>query len=339
MVAAMPIRRDERDLGVRAARDVPRRGGFEPAYLTLHRSGELAERVRMADRHLEDCDLCARDCHVDRTRTLRGAVCRTGELAVVHSWGPHHGEEDCLRGWRGSGTVFFAWCNMRCVFCQNWEISWKGQGETTTAEDLAGIMLKLQAAGCHNINLVSPSHVVAQIVAAVAIAAQRGLRLPLVFNTGGYDSLEALRLLDGIVDIYMPDTKYGDAHLAKRYSHTPDYVRANRTAVREMHRQVGDLRLAADGLAERGLLVRHLVLPNGIAGTDEVMRFLAEEISPRTYVNIMDQYRPAYRAGETPELNRPVTRAEHEEALAAARRHDLRRMDRRSAKRWVMGWR
>jgi len=312
--------------------------GFEPSYLKLHSSGELAKRARIADRHLEDCDLCARYCHVNRKQTLDGVVCRTGELAVVNSAGPHHGEEDCLRGWRGSGTIFFSWCNMRCVFCQNWEISWKGHGEETTAARLADIMLSLQAMGCHNVNLVSPSHVVAQILAALEIAAGKGLRLPLVYNSGGYDSPEALALLDGVIDVYMPDMKYGDAALAKKYSHTPDYVRVNQAAVREMHRQVGDLALTADGIAQRGLLVRHLVLPGGIAGTEGVVRFLAEEISRNTWVNIMDQYRPSYRAAEYPELNRMITAEEFVEALDFARKYGLKRLDRRCSESWVVRW-
>lgn len=336
----MPLRRERFYFGLKIRRTVHRtaKGDPEPAYLALHRSGELAERARIADAHLEDCDLCARYCHVNRKETLHGVVCRTGELAVVNSAGPHHGEEDCLRGWRGSGTIFFSWCNLRCVYCQNWEISWKGQGEERTAEELAEIMLELQAMGCHNINLVSPSHVVAQILAALVIAADQGLRLPLVYNTGGFDSLEALKLLDGVVDIYMPDMKYGDPDLAKKYSHVPDYVRVNQAAVREMHRQVGDLRLASDGIAERGLLVRHLVLPNGIAGTEQVMQFLAREISRDTYVNIMDQYRPTYRASEYPELNRMITAEEYRAALEAARRAGLRRLDRRCTDRWVVRW-
>ena len=331
----MPIRKESIFFSVKAVA-ARRRSGSEPAYLALHRSGELATRVRAADRHLEDCDLCARYCRVNRKATLRGVVCCTGELAKVHSWAPHHGEEDCLRGWRGSGTIFFAWCTMRCVFCQNWDISWKGQGEETTAANLARIMLSLQDSGCHNINLVSPSHVVAQIIEAVAIAAGQGLRLPLVYNSGGYDSLEALELLDGVIDIYMPDMKYGDAEMAKKYSHTPDYVRVNQAAVREMHRQVGDLKPDADGLARRGLLVRHLVLPNGIAGTPAVMRFLADEISRDTCINIMDQYRPGYRASEYPELDRPLTAVEYQEALAFAGEAGLHRIDRRCTDSWLV---
>jgi putative pyruvate formate lyase activating enzyme len=318
--AAMPV------TGVISA-DAQQRANFEPAYLRLLRSGELANRVRCSRQHLEKCDLCARYCRVDRRQSIRGAVCRTGERAVVYSAGPHHGEEDCLRGWRGSGTIFFSWCNLRCIYCQNWEISWQGEGREVGDEELAGMMLQLQALGCHNINVVTPSHVVAQILSAVSIAAERGLRLPLVYNTGGYDSPEALALLDGIVDIYMPDMKYGDDELAHKYSHVRDYVDVNQAAVREMHRQVGDLVINAAGLAERGLLVRHLVLPNGISGTEKVLRFLADDISTNTYLNLMGQYRPCYRASEHPGLARPMTRAEFSEALAIARRYGLDRLD------------
>jgi putative pyruvate formate lyase activating enzyme len=286
-----------------------------PAYLELAESGELAARVTRAWQQLEDCDLCARYCRVDRLKTIKGAVCRTGERAVAHSRGPHHGEEDVLRGRYGSGTIFFSWCNLRCVFCQN-----------TEPGELAQMMLELQAQGCHNINFVSPSHVVAQIIAAVEIAAREGLRLPLVYNTGGYDSLEALELLDGIVDIYMPDMKYGDVDKAHRYSHVRNYVEANRAAVREMHRQVGDLVLDDDGVARRGLLVRHLVLPENMAGTDTILEFVAREISTETYLNIMDQYRPCYRADENPPLDRPVSIAEYSEALAWAEAAGLRRL-------------
>jgi putative pyruvate formate lyase activating enzyme len=305
------------------------RADFEPAYLRLLASGELAQRVDQAWRHLEDCDLCARDCRVNRRVTTDGAVCRSGERAVVASYGAHHGEEDCLRGARGSGTIFFSWCNLRCVYCQNWDLSQKGAGREVEPAEIAEMMLELQREGCHNINFVSPSHVVAQIIAAVHDAARRGLHLPIVYNTGGYDSLQALALLDGIVDIYMPDMKYGDAELARKYSKVRNYVEANRAAVREMHRQVGDLVLDERGVAQRGLLVRHLVLPGGIAGTGAVLAFLANEISRNSYVNLMDQYRPCYRADEYPEIARPVTRTEYREALAAAERVGLTRLDQR----------
>jgi putative pyruvate formate lyase activating enzyme len=309
---------------------------FTPAYLRLLESGELARRVEEGWRHLADCDLCARYCFVDRLKSKEGAVCRTGERAVVASYGAHHGEEDPLRGTRGSGTIFFSFCNLRCVFCQNWDISQKGVGREVEPAEIADMMLDLQRQGCHNINLVSPSHVVAQVLAAVHEAAKRGLRLPLVYNTGGYDSPEALALLDGIVDIYMPDMKYGDPALARRYSKVRNYDKANQRAVREMHRQVGDLVVDEDGVARRGLLVRHLVLPGGIAGTDKVLEFLAEEISRDTYLNLMDQYRPCYRADEYPELDRPITRAEYAEALELAERFGLRRLDGRAPRRRVL---
>jgi len=305
---------------------------FVPAYVPLAASGELARRVEAAHRHLECCDLCARYCRVNRRQTIEGAVCRTGERAVVASYGAHHGEEDPLRGWRGSGTIFFSWCNLRCVFCQNWDLSQKGIGREAEPAAIADMMLDLQAQGCHNINFVSPSHVVAQIIAAVHQAARRGLRLPLVYNTGGYDSPEALALLDGVIDIYMPDLKYGDPALARKYSKARDYVAVNQAAVREMHRQVGDLVLDGDGIAQRGLLVRHLVLPGGVAGTDQVLAFLAREISRDTYLNLMDQYRPCYRADEHPELDRPITGAEYRAARDAAARFGLKRLDRRIAR-------
>jgi putative pyruvate formate lyase activating enzyme len=319
------------------ARKIPDRdgaAGWLPAYVKLLEAGGLHDRARRAEQRLTDCDLCARCCHVDRRTRVRGAACRTGAHAVVHTFGPHHGEEDCLSGRAGSGTIFFSGCNLRCVFCQNWEIAWTGDGDSVTASRLAAIMLELQAMGCHNVNLVSPSHVVAPILSAIAIAAGRGLRLPLVYNTGGYDSLQALALLDGVVDIYMPDMKYGDAALAQKYSHVRDYVRHNQAAVREMHRQVGDLVVSDDGIARRGLLVRHLVLPNALAGTEAVLAFLAAEISSDTTVNLMDQYRPCHHAGEFPELNRRPTARECEEARELARRYGIWRVDPRPAHRW-----
>ncbi len=302
---------------------------FEPAYLALLKSGELPARVEAAYRRLTDCDLCARYCHVNRRKTIQGAVCRTGERAVVHSFGPHHGEEDPLRGSNGSGTIFFSWCNLRCVFCQNWQISQQGIGGEVEPPAIADMMLALQSQGCHNINLVSPSHVVAQIIAAVHIAAQRGLRLPLVYNTNGYDSPEALALLEGIIDVYMPDMKYGDSAIARKYSRVRDYVEVNQAAVKAMHRQVGDLVLDEHGIARRGLLVRHLVLPEQLAGTDRVLAFIAREISPDTYLNLMDQYSPCYRADDNPPLDRPLTEAEYRDALALAETYGLRRLDQR----------
>ncbi len=295
-----------------------------PRYLALAENGALAARAAAAAARLGDCNLCARACRVDRLAPgLRGVVCRTGAEAVVASAEPHHGEEDCLRGWAGSGTIFFSWCNLRCIYCQNHDISWAGDGRPLGAAALAELMLGLQARGCHNINLVSPSHVVAQILAALVIAAGHGLTLPLVYNTGGYDSPAALALLDGVVDIYMPDIKYADDETAHRYSHVRDYVSVNRAAVREMHRQVGDLEVDDRGIARRGLLVRHLVLPGGLAGTSEVARFLAEEVSPDTRINVMAQYRPCYKATGDPALARRPTVDEFAAAVAACRARGL----------------
>jgi putative pyruvate formate lyase activating enzyme len=296
----------------------------KPGYLKLAESGELSRRVVAASARMTACDLCARYCGVNRLETLKGAVCRTGEFAVVHGCGPHFGEENPLRGTRGSGTIFFSWCNLRCVYCQNWDISQKGLGREADPEQIADMMLYLQAQGCHNVNFVSPSHVVAQIIAAVEIAAGKGLRIPLVYNTGGYDSRQALELLDGVVDIYMPDMKYGDSQSAHCFSHARDYVAVNRSAVIEMHRQVGDLDIDEHGIAQRGLLVRHLVLPDNASGTDVVLDFLATEVSPDTYVNVMDQYRPCYRADEHPPLDRRLKTSEYAAALAQAKRLDLR---------------
>lgn len=315
----MPVLNQRTSHGLRAGGDT-----FEPGYRRLLRSGELEVRVRRAVEGLADCGLCARQCHVDRRQGARGAACRTGRKAVVHSFGPHHGEEECLRGENGSGTIFFSHCNMRCVYCQNWDISSRGFGVERTAEDLADIMMGLQAHGCHNINLVSPSHVVAQILEAVLLAAKRGLHLPLVYNTGGYDSLESLALLDGVVDIYMPDIKYGDDVTARRYSKVRGYVAANHAAVKEMHRQVGDLKLGEAGLAQRGLLIRHLVLPYGLAGTREVAEFVAGEVSKDSVINLMGQYRPCHRAGKCESLNRRVASDEVSWARRDAHQAGLR---------------
>lgn len=301
---------------------------FTPAYLHLLATGELQRRVETAYARLAACDICPRRCAVNRPGGELGD-CRTGELARVSSYGPLYGEEAVLRGWRGSGTIFFTRCNLHCLFCQNYDISQSDDGDLLEPAELAEIMLRLQALGCHNINLVSPSHVVTQILAAVWIAAQAGLRLPLVYNTGGYDALETLALLDGVIDIYMPDMKYANPAAARRYSRARDYSQVNQAAVREMHRQVGDLQVDRQGLALRDLLVRHLVLPNDLAGSREIARFLAQEISPHTYLNVMRQYRPAYQAGAYPELNRPITRDEYQAAVQAALEAGLQRLDRR----------
>jgi len=298
-----------------------------PGYLRLLRSGGLEERVRTANQHLERCDLCARYCRVNRLKTTEGAMCRTGELAVMCNYGPHHGEEQPISGWAGSGALFFGRCNLRCVFCEQWKMSQMRTGKNASAAEIASMMLALQERGCHNINLISPSHVVAQIISAVFVAAQKGLRLPLVYNTGGYDSLEALRLLDGIVDIYLPDMKYGDSEASLRFSGVGDYTEVNQAAVLEMHRQVGDLVMDAHGLAVHGLLVRHLVLPGNVAGSNEVLDFIAKQISPLTYVNLMDQYYPWYRADDFTPLDRPLRQGEYSRVLEMAEQQGLRRLD------------
>jgi putative pyruvate formate lyase activating enzyme len=249
----------------------------------------------------------------------------------MSSYGPHLGEEDPLRGWRGSGTIFFSRCNLKCQYCQNADISQRDSGRLVEPEELAAAMLELQEHGCHNINFVSPSHVVPQILAGVLIAAKAGLRLPLVYNTGGYDALETLALLDGVIDIYMPDMKYASAVRGRVYSKVRDYPKVNQAAVKEMHRQVGDLQVDERGVAQRGLLVRHLVLPNGLAGTDKIVEFLAEEISKDTYLNLMDQYRPAYNAGQYDKLKRGLRPGEFQEAVRLADEAGLRRLDERRA--------
>jgi putative pyruvate formate lyase activating enzyme len=299
---------------------------YEPTYRRLLESGDLERKAGLAEKRLRCCDLCARFCRVDRIASIEGAVCRTGERAIVHSYGPHHGEEAPLRGWGGSGTIFFSWCNLRCIFCQNWNISHLGTGSEVTNAELARIMIELQDQGCHNINFVSPSHVVAQIIGATYLAARQGLRIPIVYNTGGYDSMQSLELLEGVVDIYMPDMKFGTEEAAGAYSHTKDYVEGNRAAIREMHRQVGDLEFDERGIGVRGLLVRHLVLPGGLGGTEQILEFIAGEISQATYLNLMAQYRPCYRANECPPLDSPLLLKEYEAARDLCDRYGLWRL-------------
>lgn len=302
---------------------------FEPAYRRLGLAA-LRERAAEALEMLGDCCVCPRHCRVNRLED-RWAVCKTGRRAIVSSYFPHFGEEDCLRGWRGSGTIFFSMCNLKCVFCQNFEISHLGEGRPVPPEALAAMMLALQDAGCHNINLVTPEHVVPQVLEALPLAVEAGLRLPLVYNTSAFDSLHSLRLLDGVVDIYMPDFKVWDREVARRYLLAPSYPEVARAAIGEMHRQVGDLVFDERGLALRGVLVRHLVMPGGVAGTPEIMRWLAA-LSADTYVNLMAQYAPAGKvsASRFPELNRRVTAAEMADAYAAARAAGLWRFDRRA---------
>jgi putative pyruvate formate lyase activating enzyme len=311
-----------------AARFVVPSGEFEPAYLALLRSGALRQRAAEAMERLRHCVVCPRDCGVDRTAN-KTASCHTGRYAQVNSYFPHLGEESCLRGWQGSGTIFFSMCNLRCVFCQNYDISQGKRAPETTAERLAGMMLELQAEGCHNINFVTPEHVVPQVIESVATAAERGLRLPLVYNTSAYDSLDSLQLLEGIVDIYMPDFKFWDSAPSLRYVKAKDYPQAARRSILEMHRQAGILKFDEQGLAKRGVLVRHLVMPGEIAGTESIMRFLANEVSRDTYVNMMSQYHPAGRvsASQFVEINRRLSNAEYDRALKAAHRAGLWRIE------------
>ncbi len=308
---------------------------WEPLYLETHRQGLLKQKIAAAYDILNQCELCPHRCLVDRHHGEVG-ICRTGDKPVVASYGPHFGEEDPLVGSRGSGTIFFTHCNLFCIFCQNYEISHGGEGEEITSEDLAAIMLFLQRKGCHNINFVTPSHQVYQILDALPLAIDNGLNVPLVYNTGGYDAVETLRLLDGVVDIYMPDFKFWDPEVAGQLTSASDYPEVARAALKEMHRQVGDLVMDEDGVARRGLLVRHLVLPDNLAGTKECMEFLAQELSPNTYVNVMAQYRPCGRAYEHPSLSRFPTTQELAEAEKAAREAGLTRLDRREKLfRWL----
>ena len=308
---------------------------FEPAYLSLT-AAEVADRVRRGLRELENCCACPRNCRIDRMAG-ETRVCNTGRHARVASAFPHFGEEDCLRGWHGSGTIFFGLCNLRCVFCQNWDISQQQSGRECSADEIAGIMLELQGMGCHNINFVTPEHVVPQVIEAVEAGIGRGLRLPIVYNTSAYDSVESLRLLDGLIDVYMPDFKFWHRESARKLAKAKDYPEYARKAILEMHRQVGPLRLSADGLAQRGVLVRHLVMPGQLDESAAIFEWLAEEVSPDTYVNIMGQYRPEYEVGKRGkdggqkygEIDRRPEADELARAFAAARDAGLRRFDQR----------
>lgn len=308
------------------------RKDFEPAYRSLFKSGELKERAELSMAELVDCCVCPRNCQVNR---LEGdtAVCKVGRYARVASYHPHQGEEDCLRGRRGSGTIFFSGCNLRCVFCQNFDISQgPALGQEVTPGELAAMMLHLQDMGCHNINFVTPEHVVPQLLEALVPAVENGLRLPIVYNTSAYDSLHSLHLLDGVIDIYMPDFKIWDERKSIRYLKAADYPVAARAALREMHRQVDVLKVDEHGLALRGVLVRHLIMPGDLAGTRAIMRFLAQELSLDTYVNIMDQYYPAGKVTEQkyPEINRKLGTAEYRTAVKEAQSNGLWRFDRRA---------
>jgi putative pyruvate formate lyase activating enzyme len=298
---------------------------YIPSYINLHTTGELQKRISALTDMLKECRLCPRHCKVNR---LQGEIgfCRAGDKLMLSSAFAHFGEEAPLVGHMGSGTIFFTHCNLRCVFCQNHDISHRGQGETVTSPQMALYMVALQQRGCHNINFVTPTHYVPQIVAALPYAVERGLRILLVYNCGGYESLEVIKLLDGIIDIYMPDVKWADSGVAEKYAQAPDYPAVIRHVLKEMHRQVGDLQTSKEGVAERGLLIRHLVMPDGLAGTRELMHYIATEISPHSYVNIMSQYHPEYKARDFPELNRRISNAEYTEAFDCARDEGLYRI-------------
>jgi putative pyruvate formate lyase activating enzyme len=300
----------------------------EPAYRRARKDGTLAERVLRSHDLLKDCSLCPRECRVNRLVGGTG-FCGIGERAMISAANPHFGEEAPLVGTRGSGTIFLTSCNLKCLFCQNYEISHLMEGQEVDTQTLGGLMVGLQRLGCHNINFVTPSHVVPQILDAVAWAAENGLRVPLVYNSSGYDSVETLRLLEGIVDMYMPDLKFMDSEISRDLMDAPDYPEVAKSAILEMHRQVGDLTMDEDGIAVRGLLVRHLVMPDDMAGTREAMRFLARKVSTNTYVNIMDQYRPCGKAYDVSRIDRSVTRKEYDQAVQAAREEGIERLDQR----------
>ena len=308
---------------------------FQPAYIETFQNGLLKTKSDNARKRLQCCDLCPRKCRVNRLEGETG-VCRTGKVAIVSSYNPHFGEETPLVGRGGSGTIFFTHCNLLCNFCQNYDISHEGNGHAVSADQLADIMLKLQESGCHNINFVTPSHVVPQILDALAVAIPSGLSLPLVYNSGGYDRVSTLQMLQDVFDIYMPDFKFWDPEVAEKTCQAKDYPVVARKALKEMHRQVGDLVIDSSQLALKGLMVRHLVLPGGLAGTREIMHFMAKHLSTNTFVNIMPQYRPCGRAAEVKALAGQLSNQEYTAAIQAAEAEGLTRLDQR--RRVFMMW-
>ncbi len=301
------------------------RNKFRSAYLSLS-TEVLQKKIEEAEERLKNCSICPRNCKVDRYHSKTG-FCKTGVLPFVASHGQHFGEEKPLVGRYGSGTIFFGRCNLRCMFCQNYSISHLGEGREISFESLADMMIELQGRGCHNINFVTPTHQMPMILRSLSMAREKGLSLPLVYNCGGYESLEPLKILNGVIDIYMPDFKYFDPQMGLKYSHVKDYPEVAMTAIKEMHRQVGDLVMNDDGIALRGLLVRHLVLPDNIAGSEGVIKFIAEEISKNAYINIMDQYYPCFKAYDDPRLKRRITRREYEDVIHYAISAGLQRID------------
>jgi putative pyruvate formate lyase activating enzyme len=282
----------------------------------------LETNARLASEILARCELCPRRCGVNRLKNQKG-FCRAGLRPAIYSWSSHPGEEPPISGPKGSGTIFFTHCTMHCAYCQNYEFSQLSDEKEVSAEELAGIMLTLQKHGCHNINLVTPTHYVPQILEALLIATNRGLEIPIVYNTSGYDLVSTLKLMDGAVDIYLPDMRYGDDESAKRFSDAPDYVVINREAVQEMFRQVGGLVMDEGGIAKKGLIVRHLVLPNGFSSTGKIFKFISREISKDVHISLMSQYHPVYQANKFPEINRKITKQEYEEAFELLLRYDL----------------
>jgi putative pyruvate formate lyase activating enzyme len=300
---------------------------FEPAYIALHRSGELKARGKHLWQIMEACRLCPRECETNRLQGDEG-FCGASSRLVIASRQPHFGEEDGLVGKGGSGTIFMTHCSLRCVFCINYDISQEGRGKHYEIGEMAEMMLHLQCIGCHNINIVTPTHYSAHVLLALDMAAGKGLRLPLVYNTCGWEKVEILKLLDGIIDIYLPDFKYFDNTMADTYSSGADsYVEVTKEALLEMNRQVGVAKPAADGLIYRGLMIRHLVMPGDVSGSQDVMRWIAEYLPKETYVNIMAQYRPMYKAHEYPEINRRITREEYLAVVRTARNAGLTNLD------------
>jgi putative pyruvate formate lyase activating enzyme len=301
---------------------------FEPAYLKLHRTGELGKRAERLWAIAESCQLCPRRCRVNRLEGMSGFCHAPGVTLVIASFHPHFGEERPLVGSGGSGTIFMTHCNLRCVFCQNWEISQLGRGSESDIEALAGMMLRLQEIGCHNINIVTPTHYSAPLLKALDIAAEKGLRLPIVYNTSGWERLEILELLDGIVDIYLPDFKYWDSAMSAKYSSgAENYPEVTKAALLEMHRQVGVAKPAQDGIMQRGLMIRHLVMPNNVAGSERIMEWIAGNLPRDTYVNIMAQYTPLFKAYDYPEISRRIASEEYTKVVKRAQAMGLTNLD------------
>lgn len=301
---------------------------YTPLYIETYKSGNLDEKIDILYQRLRNCDICPHGCGVNRIEGEKG-ICKTDKQAIVASYHPHFGEEAPLVHTHGSGTIFFSFCNMLCIFCQNYDISHLGHGKPVTCDELAYMMVELQRRGCHNINFVTPTHVIPQIVKALKIAIENGLHIPLVYNTGGYDDVSTLKLLEGVIDIYMPDFKFWENEIAYITCKACDYPEKARLAIKEMHRQVGDLVMNENGLALKGLLIRHLVLPNILTNTQRIIEFIAREISVNSYVNIMPQYYPAGRAKEVKAISRPLLQREFDEAIHFAVKEGLHRLDKR----------